>query len=391
MKKKRNNGAETVRIDTVEYTKVEISELIIERFRSFCIAIKMIHMISRFIKNRFFIIVFLLCAACTGADTEVERNFSLAVWAENLDYEEYEKIYPALSELDVELYLAVKEGTFPHPSLSKMKFRAWLLLDKEKGYWPSVWNAKEFFKLVKNFVSLYKDKINWIIFDLEPPWEIALKLSDILGNLESVTDVARFASELTRIFPPQEIYEEGKYLLKEIVEFLHENGLKAMVVTVPTVIDDFEDGDDDIQKKLGLPVVGIPWDEVAFMLYSTVPKKILRKLVRAEVVESEYFVFTYVKSALNFFSKEKLSIGIGLVGQDLFGNEGYQSPEEMRKDIAAGLAAGVSKFHIWTVDNMKKDGRRDLTTWLGIGYVEPLAPQPNSVIDSLRLLSKILD
>lgn len=349
-------------------------------------------MVDRAVRNWFFVIIFLFCVVCAGRTNKSEkgRNFSLAVWAENLNYEEYEKIYPELEKLGVELYLAVKEGTFSHPSLSRMKFRAWLLLDKEKGYWPSVWNSREFFELVKDFASMYKGKIEWIVFDIEPPWQVTLKLSEILQNAESITDIARFASELTKAFPSQEIYEEGRYWLKEAVEFLHKEGLKAMLITVPAIIDDLEDGDDDIQRKLGLPVVGIDWDEVGFMLYSTVLRRLVRKSVKAEI-EYEYFVFTYAQSALNFFSKDRLSIGIGLVGRDLFGNEGYQSPEEMKKDISAGLAVGVSKFSMWTVDNMKKYGEWDLMTWLDIGYVEPITPQSSSVIDSIRLLSKILD
>ncbi len=83
-----------------------------------------------------------------------KRNFEISVWAEFLPYQEYLQVYQELKNIDVELFLAIREGEIlPEDILQKMEFRAWLLVKKEKGYWISTWNAEEFYKYTEDFLQ----------------------------------------------------------------------------------------------------------------------------------------------------------------------------------------------------------------------------------------------
>lgn len=356
------------------------------------------------IQSHYFSIIFLFLSFCftsifplaiisckgnsASSGVGAMRNYELAVWGENLEYKNYENIYPRLKELQVELFLAIKEGDFPPPDfIDKVDFRAWLLLSREKGYWLSVWNAKEFFELVESFVLNYKNKVQWIILDIEIPIQFT----------ESLTQ--NFLSSISMITPPESIYEEGKKYISEIVDFIKRNGMKVMCVTVPFVLDDLEDGDDDIQRFLGIYLPS-GCDEYSFMVYTT----IITNFVKGEIDNPEYFVWIYGELGTKFFG-EKVGLDVGLVGSDSFGNTGYISPDELKKDISAGLSSGVRKFHIWTVDNMViKPQNRGTNVSKGVlepdtnldekwipGYVEPVKPQKSEKVELLRQIFLLLD
>lgn len=298
-----------------------------------------------------------------------KRNFSLAVWAEFLPYEEYEKIYNKLQKLDVELFLAIREGDFPHPSLQKMKYRAWLLLKKEKGYWLSVSNAEDFFKLVKDFLNLYKPQ--WIVLDFEPPYEFATKITENLFEA------------LSEIIPPEEVYINGKAKIDEIVKFSHEKGVKVLCVFPNFVLDDLVQKSENFQRILGIPIPK-DCDEYSFMIYSTIIKGLAEKNLRLKIDFPEYIVWDYGKDAFHIFG-DKSALSVGLVGNDSFGNEGYKDVQDLIRDISAGLAVGIKKFHIWTVDNMKDESRNwQIEKWLDISYVSPITPPEDSGLKNLR-------
>jgi hypothetical protein len=304
-----------------------------------------------------------------GREREIKRNFSLAVWAEFLEYEEYEKIYDRLEKLGIELFLRVKYGDFPHPSLEKMKFRAWLLLEEKDGYWISVWNAAKFFQLVSDFLKNYS--VEWIILDFEPPYEFATKLTNVLD----------FPKVITLITPPDDIYEEGKKKIYEIIEFAHSKKVKVMCVAIPFIVDDILRNSEKIQRNLGIPLPE-NCDEYSFMVYSTILKSGLEN-AGIKIDTPEFFVWDYAKDIFKIFG-EKSALSLGLVGEDTFGNKGYNSPDELIKDISAGLSAGIKNFNIWVLDNMKDGTGWNLEKWLDISYVEPSTPPRNETIESIR-------
>lgn len=321
---------------------------------------------------------------CKGSEnttdkTKNQRNFKLFALAEFLPYQEYELIFPELKKLDVEIILAVREGELDSESLRRMEFRAWPVLKKEKGYWLSVWTADDFYKLINEVL----DKINveWISLDFEPTWQITTNLS-FSGSLN------QFIESITQLNPPAEIYDRGKQKIQEIVDLIRSRGKKVMCVFLPFIVDDFLDGDQDISRIFGL-YVPPNCDEYSFMLYTTIMKTFGEKY-GFKFERPEYFVYTYSKDIYKMFG-EKSAIDVGLVGEDLFGNKGYDSPEELRKDISAGLAAGIKNFHVWALDNMKKDGKWEVNEWLDIKYIEPVEPQEDEAVMRIRAFFKALD
>ncbi len=328
-------------------------------------------------KHAIFAILFLLLS-CEGK-TKILRNFNLAVWSgEFLTYEEIEKeIYPYLAELDIELFLAVKEGTFPHPSLERIRFGAWILTKEEKGYWLSTWNAEEFFEIVKDFVRKYPN-VEQIILDFEPPLSFARQLTS--------ANITEFLSVITQIRPPDEIHIRGKQKIDEMINFLRSERKKTICVFPPMVLDDIEDGDDDILRYLSLYIPS-ECDEYSFMVYSTILTSVASRF-GFSIENPSYFVWDYAKDAVRFFG-EKTAVDLGLIGADASGNSGYGSPSELISDISAALSAGVNKIHIWTVDNIKQ--KEEIKRWLDLSYITAQKPQDDEGIAKMRGLIKSID
>lgn len=332
------------------------------------------------------LILFFLIISCgdkisSNKDKAPSNKISLSVWAEFLPYSDYKEIFPQLKKLGVELFLAIREGNLQDPTLRELDFRAWLLLKKEKGYWISVWNAQDFFEFTKEFINSFPN-IMWIILDFEPPWEVAEKISNSKDTFE-------FLSNITLAKPTDDIYENGRKKIEELIDFAHKNGKKVLCVFPPYVIDDFvKDNDQDISKFSGI-YVPETCDEYSFMLYTTILKTLAANF-NIEIKNPEFFVYSYSKDAVKIFG-EKTAIDVGLVGKDLFGNPGYSSPEELKRDISAGISAGVKKFHIWTLDNMREEGEWKIEKWLDLGEIQPKEPPEDESIKKIRELFKILD
>lgn len=311
-----------------------------------------------------------------------KRNFEISVWAEFLPYQEYLQVYQELKNIDVELFLAIREGEIlPEDILQNIEFRAWLLVKKEKGYWISTWNAEEFYKYTEDFLQKNVDT-DWIILDFEPPWDLATKIA----FSKNLTD---FLSNITQMKPPEKIYQEGRNKIDLLISMIHERGKKVLCVFIPFVVDDIKkDGDQDISKFFGIYVPS-NCDEYSFMLYTTALEN-LSKNFNLNVSYPEYFVYSYAKDIYSLFG-EKASVDVGLVGDDLFGNKGYKSSYELKRDISAGLAAGIKKFHVWTLDNMRTDGKWDVKSWLDIKKLDPITPQEDETINRIREIIRILD
>lgn len=338
------------------------------------------------LKTKIFLLLILILSqpSCKTQENPVKikkRNFEISVWAEFLTYQEYLKIYPELKKIEVELFLAIREGeNLPIDILQKMEFRAWLLLKKEKGYWISTWNASKFYKFTEEFLQKNIDT-DWIILDFEPPWNLSTKVA----FSKNITD---FFSAITQMKPPEHIYQEGKNKIDELIYMVHSKGKKVLCVFIPFVVDDLEDGDQDISKFFGI-YVPPNCDEYSFMLYTTALESLSKKF-NINVNYPEYFVYNYARDIYKIFG-EKSSVDIGLVGDDLFGNKGYPSPDKLKRDISAGLAAEIKKFHIWTLDNMKTDGKWDVKKWLDIEELNPIIPQEDETVIRVRDIIKILD
>ena len=120
------------------------------------------------------------------------------------------------------------------------------------------------------------------------------------------------------------------------VSDLQDRGYQVQNTTYPFLLDDFGDGDTDIQDVCNIPMQGIEWDRVAPCAYSTE----YSSLVGLFPV-SPYWVYTYAKSVREYYG-DAATVAVGLVRHD--GRPGYDSPDQLAADIAAAKAAGVPRF-----------------------------------------------
>ena len=118
------------------------------------------------------------------------------------------------------------------------------------------------------------------------------------------------------------------------------------------------------------------------MVYSTILKGGLEK-IGIKIDAPEFFVWDYAKDIFKIFG-EKSALSLGLVGEDTFGNKGYNSPYELIKDISAGLSAGIKNFNIWVLDNMRDESRWNIEKWLDISSVEPATPPRDETVAHTR-------
>lgn len=133
-------------------------------------------------------------------------------------------------------------------------------------------------------------------------------------------------------------FNYAKSIYSNLVEHLRLRGIKSMVTTIPFLLDDLEDGDEDISDMLDIPVYGVNWDVVSFMVYRTLFGNILGTMPSAGLVEG------YARSAVAFFG-DRSSIDLGIAG------DGYSS-QELIEDLSALCRAGVHKFHIYSLDTL---------------------------------------
>ena len=78
------------------------------------------------------------------------------------------------------------------------------------------------------------------------------------------------------------------------------------------------------------------------MLYTTIFRTQVERIFGEEAPKnSEYLI----QKTLSSFSKS-VTVDIGLVESDAFGNEEYSLPQELERDISAGLFEDEEKFRI---------------------------------------------
>jgi hypothetical protein len=258
----------------------------------------------------------------------------------------------------------------------------------EDGYWPNEENREIFSREVLRFTKWVEEEnlpVSWIVVDMELSIRKVEKILTYSRNKDLSSTLNLFLGNRN---PPSFLSALKRY--RNLVEELHRKGWKVMCVTFPIVLDDLSDGDPDLMDFLDLPVYPIDWDEISFMVYRTTYNDLLGKGL------TSYLVYSYALSAKGLFG-EKAGIDVGLVAPyrevtmpSIGGTfaSGYATPEELKKDIASALFAGVQKTHIWPLDHIVT--YPDPSSWLTLP--QPLSSiEGDGVTDGLREGVRILD
>ena len=291
----------------------------------------------------------------------------MSLWSEATPYLELKRRLPEFKEERISLHVAVHEAEqtpvdffvfYAAAQKLGVEVRPWLLLTKQHGYWINKWNLDLTEKFVRRFISEMRSHglaVNWLTFDIEPPAELMHKLEksgkdkDLFGLLH----VLKHSSEGGAII-------EAQHKLQNFVENLQKEGIRVHAVTTPLVLHDLENHEMRIQSALGVPFQFIPWDEVSFMVYREEYIRMLGE-IGGDVV------YQYAKLARGYFG-EKTALDLGEVGSAVFPYifTGYTNSGQMQMDLEAGLAAGIFKFHIYSLEGFASLPGEKRSTWLQI-------------------------
>lgn len=251
-----------------------------------------------------------------------------------------------LKKSGFKLFLAINQSLIGDPSLEALlrdaeeegvEVGAWLLLSYDEGYWPNEKNAEAFLRLALDFVEWYQKeglKIDRIIVDMETGYQ---RLKAIIEEGLMNGNVFYLLHDLESNIDP-DYFNYAKSIYSNLVENLRLRGIKSMVTTLPFLLDDLEDGDEDISDMLDIPVYGVNWDVVSFMVYRTLFNDIVGSMPSAGLVEA------YANSAVRFFG-ERAAIDLGIAGQNYM-------ESELSEDLFALCEAGVREFHIYALDTI---------------------------------------
>ncbi len=317
------------------------------------------------------------------------------MWSEFLPPQSVIAEIPFLKENNLALYQAVHHDMLGKDEMKELlisavdsgiETRAWLLLDYSDGYWPNEENAEKFYSQAVAFMDWVEEEdipVRWIIVDMEMSWQKTQTLSEATGDFLKILELLKSNMNVENFNSARE-----KYI--DLVRVAHSRGFKVMCVTYPQVLDDISDGDNSIQDALDIPVTGVDWDEVSFMVYRTVFNDMWAQGFTA------YLIYSYAKSAIEFFG-ERAGIDVGLVAPPVLedGGEipglanGYTAPEGLLEDISAAGSAGIKSVHIWPLDYVILYPEPE--RWVDTSNLKITPPEPDGVTDETRELFTILD
>jgi len=285
-----------------------------------------------------------------------------ALWSEFVPYQEVERDLADVRDKNAALYVAVRADApdfdgFAHLYVTArslgVEIRPWLLLRQDQGYWFNKWNVPDSVQFVSTFLSEMRTRgvtPQWLVFDIETPARLVDEMERDFskGRLPALLALLSRDSRDGSIRAAISSYAE-------LLADLHSKGIRVEAVTGNYVLND-----DDrlrIQSALGLPISGLPWDAISFMVYRA-------EFQRAFGAVSEALVHKYAKRARRRFG-DKAGIDVGEAGSVAYPQPftGYTDPADLQRDVTAAASAGVEEVHVYSLDGMREKG---LDFWLDV-------------------------
>lgn len=346
-------------------------------------------------------LAFVAVAGCGDDDPPPPAPASFeAAWVEFMTPAEIGAELPLLGERRVAVNLAWHASAVDDPArialvhdaeAAGVRINPWLLLAEDDGYWPGSTNAELFDAAARALMDEWQAAglaPTTLLVDMELPFAQAQQLTTLLTTapVDIAAVVALFRANIDR---PR--FAAATAVFAALVDDAHARGWKVALTTLPQMIDDYADGDDDLRQAFTIPIDGIAWDALTFQAYRT----LFGDLSAAMDVPppTAYFVYRYAQKARELFG-ELGGVDVGLVGAGVTESTTYAGPAELQQDVAAALAAGVPRaaIQVYNLDGMYQRG--PATAWL-----EPapaLAPPPEdeatqSLVDTDEALDGVLE
>ncbi|MBK8999361.1 MAG: hypothetical protein IPM35_26875 [Myxococcales bacterium] len=264
----------------------------------------------------------------------------LSLWAESMPDAAVEAALPALSASGLGIGLSLPSERLGDRAFARLtrnaaqagvSVRVWPLLPRERGYWIGEANVEETRELLLALLDWRAKRggpvFEWVSFDLEPDYAYSESLrraarrrpDKVLGMLSEHVRPTRFA--------------KARASLARSVQTLRRAGVSAHAVTYPLVLDQRE-GDTTLEDALSIPVSGIDWDEVSFMVYQTPFAQLIGAWLGPALVSS------YAKTAVARFGA-RAGIDLGIVGDHGVGIDPGESLPE--RSGSARRSRGVAR------------------------------------------------
>jgi hypothetical protein len=347
-------------------------------------------------------LVALLLGACTSEPGEIGVQDSavalsepgpLGFWTESVPLETLEAHLDDLATMGVEVNLGLTPSRVELDEVVAFVQAAdaagvtvafWPELEPEDGRWPNARNLDAFEPWWHELVGLVEDHdlpVETFIVDMEMS---ILEMQAVETTLAEQGVIAATQLLLGRYDPA--IYQEGKARFEALVLDAQGRGLKVRLSTLPLIGDDFQDGDEDLQQLMDCPVQGIPWDEASLQVYRSIFDQYGGALDGEARAFDPWLVYSYAVSARELFG-DAAAVDLGIVGFD-----DWASPQDLREDAAAALAAGIDLGHqdVFALDQLLQ--LEDPGAWsVGPEELDPVVPAEDSAVEDLRDLIQGLD
>lgn len=327
-----------------------------------------------------------------AVDAGVLVTPELGVYSEFLSDDQVIAALPALAARGAALQLAVESERIGDASLAGViaaagaagvEVRVWLLLPIDMGYWPNEENLGLFQTEVMRLLDWIDAEgltVAAVVYDMEPSFDYSeeLRVAFAGSSLDGITT-------LMRAHIDRPAYETARDALAAHVLEVQARGVRAEAVTYPQVVDDMGDGDPDLQDALDIPVDGVPFDDVAFMVYQTAFAEARGTWLGPGLVRS------YAADAALYFG-DRATIALGIIGTaSIVPLDGppYADPDALREDVAAALGGGVSRIEVYSLDGMVE--LDDVEGWLDAVSAVPSSPRISPEARLVRSASRGLD
>ena len=334
------------------------------------------------------VLSFVLVTGCSSSSTQ--SGPTQGVYAEFGDLTQFSSAIPLLKQNNTQLLLAVYPtdtgssqllDLISSASSDGVQVRLWPMLTQENGLWPNEDNVDLFSQEVDGLLTwLDANKIRpgWLIFDMEPPYALTMSMTSAAqqGGVSSVLTLL-----MSSISPSTFSYAFQRF--SDVIQAVHQKGWKVECVTYPLVLDDLVTGKQNIQMLFHIPVVGLPWDQVSFMVYESSFESLLGKYYGPSIIAS------YSKDAYKYY-RDKAIVALGTIGIDpISGAQGYTDTASLFNDISAALGEGVRHIEIYSLGEIL--AQPDPQAWLATSGVKPSVTTISPDVLTVRNLIQSLD